>query len=435
VILFADSEIRRACERLVSLFQLLGGTVLFVGGCVRDALLGIPASDIDIEVFGLSVAVIEEAVRKEFDFDCVGKAFGILKLKHLPIDISIPRYETKLGLGHRGFQIESNPYLSVTEALSRRDFTINALAWDPIDCKLMDPFGGKVDLKNKLLKHTSHKFIEDPLRVLRCMQFMGRFELQIDPTTLALCQTIIPENLSPERIWHEWKKWLLKSKKPALGLNFLKASGWIIYYPELQHLLNFTATVHASSKTLWECTLAALDNFATRQLSEKIDPTVIGLAILCYGLKDHHAQINFLKRTGTPIKLIPKIVRFIRYASKPIEFIETDATDEAFRRLALEVSLDGLSYITHCLLTASFFSKTNSDSITKRFREKAKALSIYQTPPQPIILGRHLIEIGCNPGPNFSNILKACFEAQLQGVFVDLATGKVFLKSLFEKFI
>ena len=143
--------------------QAAGGRALLVGGCVRDSALGIPAKDLDIEVYGLPPDRLTEILAARFAIDLVGQAFGVIKIQGLPIDVSIPRLESKAGLGHRGFEINSDPWVTPEEAASRRDFTINAVALDPADGEVIDPYGGLQDLQMRMLRHTSEKFSEDPV--------------------------------------------------------------------------------------------------------------------------------------------------------------------------------------------------------------------------------------------------------------------------------
>ncbi len=195
-----DSATRSALDALCSSVRAAGGSASLVGGCVRDAVLGVPATDLDIEIYGIEAAALVELLSSHFGVDLVGESFGVIRLRDLPIDVSLPRRESKRGRGHRGFKIDSDPQMDPREAASRRDFTINAIALDPESGSIFDPVGGVADLTNRILRHTTEKFSEDPLRVLRGMQFAARFELQIAPETIELCRQIEPEGLAPERI-------------------------------------------------------------------------------------------------------------------------------------------------------------------------------------------------------------------------------------------
>ena len=159
-------------------------TPIVVGGYVRDALMGIDSKDIDIELYGVSSLEDLENLLKPFGkVGVYGKSFGVLKLKidDLDIDFSPPRTESKNGFGHTGFTVEFTGNLDFERASARRDFTINAIGYDPKSNTLLDPHGGVEDLRNKTLCYVSHEsFADDPLRVLRAVQFAGRFELTCD---------------------------------------------------------------------------------------------------------------------------------------------------------------------------------------------------------------------------------------------------------------
>ena len=215
-----------------------GGRALMVGGAVRDLLLGDRAvKDVDLEVYGLEPERLQRVIGERFPFDECGLSFGVMKIKHFDIDVSLPRRESKRGIGHKGFLIDSDPFLSIREAASRRDFTVNAMYYDPLADAFEDPYGGVDDLKRRVLRHVSPKFVEDPLRVLRGMQFIARFDLHPAQETIEICRTVTIEDLPPERLFEEWAKLLTKGVQIGRGLAFLRETGWVRYFPGLQHLI------------------------------------------------------------------------------------------------------------------------------------------------------------------------------------------------------
>jgi len=218
-------ELREVLSRVCGLIAAAGGRAWLVGGSVRDLALGEAVSDLDLEVFGLPADELRACLTAEFELDLVGQSFGILKLRHWPVDVGLPRREAKIGLGHKGFEVHSDPDMSLPDAAARRDFTINAVYLDPLSGEIADPWAGLKDLGNGLLRHTSPAFAEDPLRVLRAMQLAARFELTVAPATIALCRDIAPEDLPGERIWAEWVKLITLGRQPSLGLKFLQESG------------------------------------------------------------------------------------------------------------------------------------------------------------------------------------------------------------------
>ena len=228
-------------QPILSAIESAGGLPLIVGGAVRDQLLGYALKDIDIEVYRLSIEQLAEVLTPFGRLDAVGRSFGILKLR-LPsgrdFDFALPRRESKIGAGHRGFLAAPDPTMTPREAAARRDFTINAMALTPAG-EILDFFGGQADLHARILRHTTAAFAEDPLRVLRGMQFAARFDMRLAPETAALCRALLAEapTLAIERIWGEWWKWAVKSVRPSAGLQVLAETGWIDLYPELLALI------------------------------------------------------------------------------------------------------------------------------------------------------------------------------------------------------
>ncbi|HEU5101327.1 MAG TPA: HD domain-containing protein [Roseiflexaceae bacterium] len=228
-------------EPILQAIQSAGGRPLIVGGAVRDWLMGNEVKDFDIEVYGISIERLFDLLASFGRVDAVGRSFGILKMR-MPygheLDISLPRRESKVGAGHRGFLAEPDPTMTPREAAARRDFTWNALALTP-EGELLDFFGGAADLSAGIIRHTTEAFAEDPLRVLRAMQFAARFDMRLAPETAALSRTLLPEaaTLASERLWGEWQKWALKGRKPSAGLRVLAETGWLSLYPELEALI------------------------------------------------------------------------------------------------------------------------------------------------------------------------------------------------------
>ena len=221
-----EPRLLAAVLEIAALVKGSGGRALLVGGSVRDFLLGVKAvKDIDLEVYGLEPEKLQRVIGAKYAFDPCGLSFGVLKIRHYEIDVSLPRRESKRGEGHRAFLIDSDPFLSIAEAASRRDFTVNAMYYDPLAEVFEDPYGGVDDLRRRILRHVSPKFVEDPLRVLRGMQFVARFDLTPAPETIAICRTMEIEGLAPERLMEEWSKLLTKGCQIGKGLEFLRATG------------------------------------------------------------------------------------------------------------------------------------------------------------------------------------------------------------------
>ena len=207
-----------------------------VGGCVRDSLLGIAHKDFDLEVYGVGYEVLSRALSAHGRVDLVGKSFGVIKFTGQSggqWDFSLPRRDSKISTGHKGFEVEFDPDIEPRVAASRRDFTINALMFDPRTGEYLDFFGGRDDLQKRVLRHTSSAFVEDPLRVLRGMQFAARFDLSPAPETVELCRSIMhtfPE-LAVERVGMEWFKWAVAGKRPSAGSAFSERHRLVAAFP------------------------------------------------------------------------------------------------------------------------------------------------------------------------------------------------------------
>jgi tRNA nucleotidyltransferase (CCA-adding enzyme) len=213
-----------------------GGKAYAVGGCVRDLLMGADVFEWDLEVFSMGREELEMLFGRELDF--VGKCYGVYRFKKFPIDIGLPRDERRTGPGHREFSVAVDPAMAIDDAALRRDFTVNAIYWDPLENVTVDPFGGMEDLENGILRHVSERFSEDPLRVLRAMQFVARFNFAVDGGTVNLCRSLTAQYLSGERIGEEFHKLILRGKAIGAGLEFLHSCGWLRFFPELAALVD-----------------------------------------------------------------------------------------------------------------------------------------------------------------------------------------------------
>lgn len=435
-----------------------GGRALFVGGCVRDALLGRESKDFDVEIYGLSASKVEAMLRElNFRFGAAGKSFGVFKLHGVPVDVALPRRESKRGSGHRGFVVEGDPDMSVPEAAARRDFTVNAIYFDPLKDEILDPFGGRGDLEKKTLRHTSPAFSEDPLRVLRAMQFSARFRFDVAPETVALCAGIEPENLSAERIFDEWSKLILRGEEPSRGLNFLRECGWTKYFPELAALIGVAQDpAWHPEGDVWNHTLAAADVFARErgEVADDFENLVVGFAVLCHDFgkpattflseKDGrwHAYGHdregvvparrFLERMTNFRDLIDGVLPLVLCHMQPISLWRSRAGDSAVRRLARRVGrIDRLLRVCSADAMGKKTEK-NAELLAASawLLERAEALRVKDSAPKPLILGRHLLALGVPAGRAFTPILDACYEAQLDGEFSDETGGNAFLKKL-----
>ncbi len=461
-------------QAVLDAIKSAGGTATIVGGAVRDNILGYDPKDIDIEVSGTPMPALENALRASFKVDAVGRSFGVLKVTATegeePFDISLPRTESKTGQGHRGFTADVDPNLSFYEASARRDFTINAIGYDPQREWNLDPHGGIEDLEEGLLRHVGPAFAEDPLRVFRACQFAARFEFEICTETLEMCHSLQDElhELPKERLWEEFKKLLLKSKRPSVGLDALVSTGAISILPELKAMLHVDQDPewHPEGqdhplKSLWVHMGMVVDQavrvLADDGIEDEEHRLVILLGALCHDLGkpattefgdgrwhayNHEAEgveptLSFLARIGCPPSIVERVVPLVAQHLKPFQLFGSKAGNSAIRRLAVKVPLLDLCRVAR----ADFLGRTTADALamedsrdvieTKWLLDKAEVLHVRDAAPESLLMGRHLIALGVAPGKRIGEIIAYSFQAQLDGIFEDedgaIAWAKEFL--------
>lgn len=432
-----------------------GGRALVVGGFVRDKLLGLPSKDIDIEVYGIEPKKLKEILTRKWNVNEVGESFGVLKVKHEgmkeAIDISLPRRDSKIGEGHRGFEIRTDPWMSVKEAAKRRDLTINAMAWDPLTGEVIDEFGGIDDIKNKKLRVVDEqKFGEDPLRVLRVMQFAARFGFTPDLKTVKICRNIDLKALSKERIYGEFEKLLLKAKNPSIGLRLISLLGIDKIVPELVMLKGLPQDPkwHEEGDVGTHTVLAVDAAARLRKWFKGRDKIILMWAALLHDLgkvkttvekegkivSPGHSSVGavmareFLEKLTSEKEILDKVEALVKYHMLPIEMYLSGASDGAIRRLAKKVDIPLLVAVS----VADVKGRLGGKASLKPHRwlmEKYKELGLKEKQAlEPVIKGRHLIEIGVAPGKEMGKLLDRLYEAQLDGKFKTVSDGIEFAK-------
>ena len=452
---FSDDQ-KSAVKQITQLFKKEGADIYLVGGCLRDSLLGLSPKDIDIEIYKLPPETIEAVLAKHFKIDTVGKNFGVFLLKGYSIDVSLPRKESKTGLKHTDFKITGDPYMHPKDAALRRDFTINAISYDLVKEVLYDPYNGIDDLSNKHLRHISPAFSEDPLRVLRAMQFISRFNLSVSPDTLKLCQSLTPNEIPKERIWEEWKKLLLKGNTISLGLQFLEDCEWLSYFPELSALTECEQDPEWHPEgNVWEHTKHCMDAFSKNRIGDDWEDLIVGLATLCHDMgkpkttargKDGRIRSPqhdvegvsiakvFLARMTEQKKVFDEVLPLVSEHMRPHNLYTNNSGDSAIRRLANKVKrIDRLIRVFQADQLGRPPLKVTEDPVSDWLAERSHQLELQASAPKPIILGRHLLAENLEPSPIFKTLLKECFEAQLDGTFDNETDGLIYLKSLLEK--
>ena len=440
------------------------GRALLVGGCVRDELMGKQPKDWDIEVYGIAPVRLRELLDQFGPVNLVGEAFTVYKVG-AHVDVSLPRRERKSGRGHRAFFIEGDPGMSIEEAASRRDFTINAILKDPLTSEVLDPFNGRADIKDKILRAVSPgTFPEDSLRVLRAAQFAARFEFEIEPETLALCLSIDLSDLPAERIWGELEKLLLRSHKPLIGLQWLSMLGATRQlFPEMQALAGCPQDPEWHPEGDVEIHTYLAVNRARELIDDLPYPrqVTVMLATLCHDFgkpattafvdgrtrsREHEEsgvaptesfldRLNVRTLDGYDVRA--QVIALVRNHLKPGEFYKkrNEVGDGAFRRLARKCELD----LLYRVAKADSLGR-NAEWVPREqwydaeaqewFIQRARELAVESQPPGPVLLGRHLLEMGLEPGPRIGEITKAVYEMQLDGRVRDLDEAKEVAKTM-----
>jgi tRNA nucleotidyltransferase (CCA-adding enzyme) len=422
-----------------------------VGGCLRDALIGLPVKDFDIEVFGVDYEALAAGLLPFGRVDLVGRSFGVIKLSLASgiYDFGIPRRDSKIGPGHRGFAVGFDPDLTPRDAAMRRDFTINALMYDPRTREILDFFGGREDLAARRLRHTSQAFAEDPLRVLRGMQFASRFNLTPEPATIDLCRSMVDQapELAVERVREEWWKWASRSRVPSAGLRFLEATAWIRHFPEIAALRGvpqdpewhpegdvFTHTCHC---------LDALVELPEWQAAGELDRVVLMLSVLahdfgkatCTQTADREGRLRVIspgheQASGPLASVFFERLRFpnsVHERAVPLVLNHMahfqEASERGVRRLARRLAPETVEHLC-VVMTADAMGRPprpkQIPETVRVLRQLATNLRVIDAAPKPILLGRHLLARGFSPGREVGRWTAAAFDAQLDGRFHDL---------------
>ena len=436
-------------QRVAAAVRGRGGRALMVGGCVRDELIGREPKDLDVEVFGIPAADLRALLEPFGRVDAVGESFAVYKVGGL--DVALPRRESKTGRGHKGFTIEGDPDLPVAEAARRRDFTINAISRDPLTGEIVDPFHGRDDLRGRRLRVVDPAtFGDDSLRVLRALQFTARFDLTVDDNTRALLRQIPLDDLPSERVWGEIEKLLLLPDRPSIGFALARDLGIVErLWPELHALIDCPQEPEWHPEgDVWIHTLMVIDEARHRLDGLTRGPAVtMMLGAVCHDLGKPAATAFIDGRIRSPgheeggvapaTSLLDRfnvhtldgydvrhaVLGLVAHHLKPSAFKKspTPVSDGAFRRLAQKVDLELLARFAK----ADCHGRTGTFDCSAMdwFVERARALGVEHQAPAPILLGRHLLDMGVKPGPEMGKLLKAVYERQLDGAVTTLEQG------------
>jgi tRNA nucleotidyltransferase (CCA-adding enzyme) len=437
-----------------------------VGGCVRDHILGLTPKDLDIEVYGMSYAELEQVLQKHGKVDLVGKSFGVIKLslpgEKAPYDFSLARRDNKMPdkAGHKAFKIDIDSSITEAEGAARRDLTINSLMYDPRTSEILDYYGGLNDLKERRLKHTSPQFAEDPLRALRVVQFASRFDFNVDPSTIELCRQLSPEfkTLPKERVGEEFNKMLLKGSSRLKGLQLLKEIGWLKHFPELNALdgLPQDPEWHPEGDALTHTghTMDAMAQLPKWKALPEQERLTYMYGIMCHDLgkatttrKEFKKSANreaivspghdkagaaptksLLARLNVPLAMVRRVIPLVEHHMDHLQV----SKDSQIRKLAVDLAPDnifGLGLIVEADHSGRPPLKPEQPKEMQYIVDRAKELGCDKDRPQPILLGRHIAEWSALPPSRAYGVLTtAAYEAQINGAIKSEEDAKTWFK-------
>ncbi|MGN0673623.1 MAG: CCA tRNA nucleotidyltransferase [Anaerovoracaceae bacterium] len=432
-------------EEIAERVHALGGSAYYVGGYVRDRLLGRDSKDIDIEVHGITEDALLELLSDMGETASFGRSFGIHTLRGTGIDIALPRTERSTGQGHRQFDVSVDPFIGTEAASSRRDFTVNALMQDVLSGEILDYHGGREDLEKGIIRHVNDaSFADDPLRVLRAASFASRLGFAIAEETASLCRSIDISQLSSERIEEELAKALLGSDRPSVFFEELRRMDQLsFWFPELEALIDLPQDpLYHPEGDVWIHTMEVIDRAAAFREKTK-EPFSFMLLCLCHDFGKavttefikgrYHAYQHEIK--GIPIietflKRIIKEKSIRRYVAgmvplhmRPNVVAFSKPSVKSTNRLFYEaVSPDDLVYFALCdkpVLAGEEEFTGDSDFLWER-------LSVFEdTMAKPHITGKDLIEAGISPGEELGRLLDYALKLRLAGIDKDLAMKQV----------
>lgn len=425
----------RLAKKIAAAVAQKGGRVYFVGGFVRDRLLGTVSKDIDIEVHGISAETLVSILSEFGTPITVGKSFGVYNVRGYTLDVAMPRKETATGHGHKDFAVDVDPWIGTLAAAKRRDFTIGALMQDVLTDELIDHFGGRQDLAAGILRHVDESsFPEDPLRVLRAARFAARFGFAIAPETVRLCSGMELSALSGQRVAEELHGALMDAQRPSLFFNSLRQMDQLKpWFVEAAALIGIPQSpVYHGEGDVWNHTMMVLDHAAALR-REATYPYYLMLGALVH---------DFGKATTTAEKDgilhaydhenagLPAVRRFLSRLTNHKEL-----TDHVLNLCALHMQPCAMAARNNSVKTTNRMfdrSRCPEDLMLLALADNAGRITQYPTDPRPFleqrlqdyrrtmaepyVTGQDLIEAGLTPDKHFSDVLQYAHKLRLARV-------------------
>lgn len=427
---------RQMAQRIAGKVAQQGGRVFYVGGLVRDRLLGRENKDVDIEVHGISPEALEGILDSLGERTQMGASFGVYGLKHYDLDIAMPRREQDTGRGHRDFAVFVEPFLGTEKAAQRRDFTINALMEDVLTGEIVDHFGGQEDLKRGILRHVNDdSFIEDPLRVLRAAQFAARFGFDLAEETLSLCARIDLTALARERIMGELEKALLKAPRPSVFFEVLRQTGQLGYwFPEVEALIGIPQEPRFHPEgDVWNHTMLVLDQAAKLREQAK-EPLGLMLAALCHDLgkqtaiQNDNGRIRALGHEEAGIPLAEAFLSRITWEKRLHRYV-SNMVELHMRPNMMAAQHSGQKSFCHLfdksVCPEDLLLLAKADALGRDIQQdyapteaylQEKLAAFHEIMSRPFVQGADLIAAGYAPGEDFGAALAYAHKLRLAGI-------------------
>lgn len=412
----------------------LGGRAYFVGGCVRDRLLGLENRDIDIEVYGVKADRLEQLLRK-FGEVKANYSFGVFNIDGCDLDITMPRTEVKTGVKHNEFRTKIEPFLAIEEAAKRRDFTVNAIMENVLTGKIVDPVNGKSDLHGRVIRPVDlKKFSEDPLRVLRAARFAAYLDFTFDAATILLCRGMDLSSLTKERVFAEMKSTLLNTERPSIFFEALREFRQLDdWFPEIKNLIDVpqNETAHKEGD-VWRHTMMVLDE-AVKKRDSANNPLGLMLSALCHDLGKavtvtvgedgvHHSYGHekegvplagaFLERLTSSKALKDYVLNMVELHQEPHKKAQQNSSMKSFNHM-FDKSVCPLDLLA--LVECDSLGRTpplfeEKKVLYDRFSQYCDVMA------KPFVSGKDLIAAGIKPNNHFKELLEYAHKLRLADV-------------------
>lgn len=432
---FEDKNLLMA-GRIAEKVAAAGGRTFYVGGLVRDHILGRDNKDVDIEVHGITPEKLSAVLESLGEVTKTGVSFGVFGLKKYEIDIAMPRREKAVGRGHRDFEVDVDPFIGYEKAALRRDFTMNAMMEDVLTGEILDFFGGREDMQRRLIRHVNDvTYREDALRVLRAAQFAARFQFEIAEETRKLSRQMSLKDLAAERILGELNKALLKAKAPSLFFEEMRKMGQLtLWFPEPEALIGVPQSpVHHPEGDVWTHTMRVLDEAAklrgdaaypegfmmsalTHDFGKAVSTVIEDGRISAIGHEKTGIELarQFLRRISNENRMERYVLNMTELHMKPNMLAGAGAGRKATSRM-FDQSVCPEDLLL--LAKADHFGKGNAEDYSATESFLKERLAHYQMlMSRPFVQGRDLVEAGIRPGADFSDALAYAHKMRLAGV-------------------